>query len=109
MGKRYYITLTLNLRKHMELTKEYFEQHLAEQLDKKLEEKLDQKLDQKLDEKLAIFATKDDLKNAIEPLATKQDVEDAVEELARIVATTIAEPMERHFRLSASKQRRPWT
>jgi hypothetical protein len=30
-------------------------------------------------------------------MATKADVKGAVEELARIIATTVSEPMERHF------------
>lgn len=63
-----------------------------------------------LDKKLEGLATKDDLKGfatkqdltdaitaAVKPLATKQDVTDAVEELARIIATTIAEPMQQKF------------
>jgi hypothetical protein len=39
------------------------------------------------------MATKTDLK----PLATKIDVREGVEELARIIATTVAGPMEQHF------------
>jgi hypothetical protein len=53
----------------MELTKEYFDQTIKG------------------------LATKDDLK----PLATKQDVREGVEELARIIANTVANPMEERF------------
>ena len=53
----------------MELTQEYFDQALKN------------------------LATKDDLKE----LSTKQDVRNAVEELARLIADTVATPMERHF------------
>ena len=53
----------------MELTKEYF------------------------DRRLQNLATKDDLK----PLATKRDVREGVEELARIIADTVANPMEERF------------
>lgn len=53
----------------MELTKEYFEQTVAR------------------------LASREDL----QPLATKADVSEAVESLARIIAETVAAPMERHF------------
>ena len=56
-----------------ELTKEYFEQHLSDQLKG--------------------LATKEDLK----PLATKANVHEGVEELARIIAETVANPMEARF------------
>jgi hypothetical protein len=45
------------------------------------------------DEKLKGLATKDDLK----PLASKQDINAAVDELARIIAETVANPMEQRF------------
>ncbi len=57
----------------MELTKEYFDQRLKN------------------------LVTKDDLKDALKDMATKQDVRDAVEELARVISTTIANPMEQWF------------
>lgn len=71
----------------MELTKEYFDQQL-----RNLATKQD----------LESFATKDDLKGLatkedLKPLATKQDVREGVEELARIVADTVATPMEEGF------------
>ncbi len=48
-------------------------------------------------EKLSSLATRNDLTQAIEPLATKQHVTDSVDALARIISTTIAEPMQKHF------------
>jgi uncharacterized protein YicC (UPF0701 family) len=59
-----------------ELTKEYFDQHL-----KAINTRMDG------------LATKEDLK----PLATKHDVREGVEELARIIANTVANPMEERF------------
>jgi hypothetical protein len=84
------------------ITKEYFDQVL----DKKLDEKLDQKLDQKLDEKLAKFATKEDIKNfvtkddldaslAAQTVELKAYADEQTDFLARIIATSIAEPLER--------------
>ena len=37
------------------------------------------------------------LKNAVAPLATKADVREGVEELARVIANTVATPMQEHF------------
>jgi hypothetical protein len=62
----------------MELTKEDFEKTIKGLATK---------------EDLQGLATKEDLRS----LATKQDVRDGVEELARIVAETVAEPMEQRF------------
>ena len=67
----------------MEITKEYFDQQLGT---------LNHWLG-KIDQRMDGMATKADLK----PLATKQDVREGVEELARIIAATVANPMEQHF------------
>ncbi len=85
----------------MELTKEYFENYLGQQFD----------------EKLKNVATKDDLRN----LTTKGDLAsqsrelkdfalEQTESLARIIATTVAEPMEKGFReiKEQSKQTKSW-
>ena len=68
----------------MELTREDFEVIL--------DHKLDQKLDEKLDQKLANFATKADMEAQTKEL--KQFAEEQTESLARIIATTVAEPLE---------------
>jgi hypothetical protein len=75
----------------MELTQEYFDQKLSG-----LATKDDLKGFATKDD-LKSFATKDDIIAAVAPLATKQDVSDSVDTLARIIATTIAEPMQKHF------------
>jgi hypothetical protein len=67
----------------MELTREHFDQQLGT---------LNHWLG-KIEQRMDGMATKTDLK----PLATKIDVREGVEELARIIATTVAGPMEQHF------------
>jgi hypothetical protein len=67
----------------MELTREHFDQQLSA---------LNHWLG-KMEQRMDGMATKTDLK----PLATKIGVREGVEELARIIATTVAEPMEQHF------------
>ncbi len=67
----------------MELTKEHFDQQLGA---------LNHWLG-KIEQRMDGMATKTDLR----PLATKADVREGVEELARIIATTVAKPMEQHF------------
>jgi|GEM_PF-5360987 len=94
----------------MELTKEYFEEYLGQQFDEKLKNVATKK-------DLKNFATKDDLggfatKKDLENFATKDDLKAALsdqtaelkrysdeqtESLARIIATSIAEPMETRF------------
>jgi hypothetical protein len=83
------LPLTLTI---MELTQEYFDQQLNT---------LNQRID-RFNQRMDSFATKEDLKEVatkedLKPLATKQDVREGVEELARIIAETVANPMEQHF------------
>ncbi len=82
----------------MELTKEYFDEKLAGLVTK-----------EDLTTAIAPFATKDDLKGfatkddlvaAVAPLATKSHLDDSVDGLARIIATSIAEPLQKLIRES---------
>ncbi|MGH9428220.1 MAG: hypothetical protein ACRD2L_18200 [Terriglobia bacterium] len=67
----------------MELSKEHFDQQLGT---------LNHWLG-KIEQRMDGMATKTDPK----PLAAKTDVREGIEELARIIATTVANPMEHHF------------
>lgn len=62
----------------MELTKQYFDEQLG-------------RLNQRFDD----VATKKDLQEQTKEL--KQFAEEQTDALARIIATTVAEPMQRHF------------
>lgn len=75
----------------MELTQEYFDQQLA-QLNKRLDAVATK-------EDLKDFVTKQDLGGALQAQTTelKSYTDQQTETLARIIATTIAEPMEKHF------------
>ncbi len=80
----------------MELTQEYFDQKFME-FEERLEQNIDEKLDKKFDEKLANFATKDDLKNTIDKqtVELKTYADEQTDHLARIIETSIAQPLER--------------
>jgi len=95
----------------MDIDKKYFENYFKS-FEKRFDRKLNKKLDEKFDKKLAKFATKADLIQEIDSLenkfATKDDLfaqtlelktfsENQTETLARIIAATVVEPMERHF------------
>lgn len=93
----------------MELTKEYFDQQLNT-ISKRLDTFITK---DDLDQKLHTFATKEDLKSFatkedLRTFATKDDLkqqtkelkaytDEQTENLARIIATTIANPMEARF------------
>ncbi len=84
----------------MDVTKEYFDQAIKN-VTKGLATKDDVK-NLATKEELKNLATKDDVKNLatkeeLKKLATKEDVREGVEELARIIAETIANPMEIRF------------
>ncbi len=66
---------------------------------KKLHKRLD-RFEGKFDEMEAKFATKDDLKIALDEQSKdlKSFAEEQTEHLARIIATTVAEPLDQHLR-----------